>query len=82
MVYFLSGEWIFLLATVSELALGPTQSNFWLVSGVKWLGNEGNNPPSVKVMNGWNCYLDLPFVVAWCMVLLQDCFAGSFTILY
>jgi hypothetical protein len=40
---------------MSELALGPTQPSFQLFLGVKWLGNEGNNPLSVKVMNVWNC---------------------------
>jgi len=42
---------------MSELDLAPTQPSFQLFSGEKLQGNEGNNPPSVKVMNVWNCTL-------------------------
>jgi hypothetical protein len=62
----MSGSQIFLFASTSRLALGPTQPCVWLVqwvlsSGVKWLQHEADHPssPNVNVKDIWSL---LPFL--------------------
>jgi hypothetical protein len=56
------GMGIFLFATASRMALGPTQPPIqWVLAalslGVKWLGHETDHSPpySAEVKNAWSC---------------------------
>jgi hypothetical protein len=74
-----SRQEIFLLATASRLALGPTQSPIqWVLavlSGVKQMGCEADHSPpsSAKVKKEWS-YTSNPqhIFMAWCLVKHQE----------
>jgi hypothetical protein len=78
--------WIFLFASVSRPALGPTQPPIqWvpgpLSLGAKWPGCEADDSPpsSADVRNTWS-YTSTPQYVfrAWCLVKHKDDFTFTF----
>jgi len=72
----------FSVCHLSELDLGPTEPSFQLFLEEKWQGNEVNNPPSVKVMNVWNCTLVPHLLLYGAWFCSETALLDFFTILY